>query len=261
MNDFKEHVALITGSASGIGRAMAEKFAKTGANVVIADINLGHAEETAHQISAEYKTQTLALQMDVSSEEDVQQGVQKIINKFDRIDTLISNAGIQTIASIFEFKFSDWKRLLSIHLDGGFLTARACMQEMKKRKGGSIIFTGSVHSFEASKEKSAYVTAKHGLLGLTRAIAKEGAPYNIRANLIGPGFVRTPLVDKQIPEQAKALNITEEQVVKDVMLGDTIDGEFTTTNDVAETALFLAGFETNALSGQSLIVSHGWHMQ
>lgn len=261
MKDFTGHVAFITGAASGIGRAMAEKFAANGAKVVIADIRLDQAEETAAHISAAYQTQTLALKMDVSSEEEVRLGVAEIINTFGKVDTLISNAGIQTISSIFEFTFSDWKRLLSIHLDGGFLTAQACMREMKKSGGGAIIFTGSVHSFEASKEKAAYITAKHGLLGLMRAIAKEGAPYNIRANLIGPGFVRTPLVDKQIPEQAKALNIPEDQVIKEVMLGNTIDGEFTSTNDVAETALFLAGFDTNALSGQSLIVSHGWHMQ
>jgi 3-hydroxybutyrate dehydrogenase len=132
---------------------------------------------------------------------------------------------------------------------------------IEKKNGGRIIVIGSVHSFEASKNKAAYVTAKHGLLGFVRAVAKEGAEHNISSNLIGPGFVKTPLVEKQIPEQAKTLGISEEDVVKKVMLGETIDGEFTTVDDVADVALFLAGFPTNALSGQSIIVSHGWHIQ
>jgi 3-hydroxybutyrate dehydrogenase len=109
--------------------------------------------------------------------------------------------------------------------------------------------------------KAPYVTAKHGLLGLCRVVAKEGAQYNVRANVVCPGFVRTPLVDKQIPEQANELGISEEDVIKRVMLKDTVDGEFTTTGDVAAAVLFLAGFETNALTGQSLVVSHGWFME
>jgi 3-hydroxybutyrate dehydrogenase len=132
---------------------------------------------------------------------------------------------------------------------------------MYQRKSGSIVYMGSVHSKEASVLKAPYVTAKHALLGLCKVVAKEGAPYNVRANVVCPGFVRTPLVDKQIPEQANALGIGEAEVIKRVMLKDTVDGEFTTTADVAEAVLFLAGFDTNALTGQSLVVSHGWFMQ
>jgi 3-hydroxybutyrate dehydrogenase len=120
---------------------------------------------------------------------------------------------------------------------------------------------GSAHSHEASKLKSAYVTAKHGLIGLCKTVAKEGASRNVRANVVCPGFVMTPLVEKQIPEQAKALGISEADVVKNVMLKETVDGEFTTVDDVANTVVFLAGFETNALTGQSIVVSHGWFMQ
>jgi 3-hydroxybutyrate dehydrogenase len=120
---------------------------------------------------------------------------------------------------------------------------------------------GSVHSKEASVLKAPYVTAKHGLMGLARVIAKEGAPYGVRANVVCPGFVKTPLVEKQIPEQAKELGLSEEEVVSKVMLKNTVDGEFTTTDDVAQAVLFLAAFESNALTGQSLVVSHGWHMQ
>ena len=177
------------------------------------------------------------------------------------VDILVSNAGIQIVKAIDEFPFAEWKKMLSIHLDGAFLTTKACLQHMYKRKGGSIIFIGSVHSKEASLLKAPYVTAKHGLVGLCKVVAKEGAKHGVRANVVCPGFVRTPLVDKQIPEQAKALGISEDEVVHNVMLRETVDGEFTTTEDVAEAALFFAAAKTNALTGQSLIVSHGWFME
>jgi 3-hydroxybutyrate dehydrogenase len=128
-------------------------------------------------------------------------------------------------------------------------------------RGGSVIYMGSVHSKEASVLKAPYVTAKHGLLGLARVVAKEGAKHGVRANVICPGFVFTPLVEKQIPEQAKELGISEEDVIKTVMLKNTVDGEFTTVEDVAKLAVFLAGFGNNALTGQSVVVSHGWYME
>jgi 3-hydroxybutyrate dehydrogenase len=151
--------------------------------------------------------------------------------------------------------------MLAVHLDGAFLTTKACLKYMYPANSGSIIYMGSVHSKEASPLKSAYVTAKHGLLGLARVLAKEGAKHNVRANVVCPGFVRTPLVDKQIPEQAKALGISEDEVIKNVMLKNTVDGEFTTVEDVAQAVLFFAGSQSKALTGQSLIVSHGWVME
>jgi 3-hydroxybutyrate dehydrogenase len=199
--------------------------------------------------------------MDVADERAVERGIADTMAKYGRIDVLVSNAGIQIVKPIVDFPFADWKRLLAIHLDGAFLTTKACLKHMYAARCGSIVYMGSVHSKEASVLKAPYVTAKHGLLGLCRVVAKEGAKYNVRANVVCPGFVRTPLVDKQIPEQAKALGISEEDVIKHVMLKDTVDGEFTTTADVAAAVLFLAGFETNALTGQSLVVSHGWFME
>jgi 3-hydroxybutyrate dehydrogenase len=161
-----------------------------------------------------------------------------------------------------KLEYNDWRKLLSIHLDGAFLTSKACLKQMYQAgNGGSIIFMGSVHSKWASKLKAPYVTAKHGLLGLCRVIAKEGAEHGVRCNVICPGFVRTPLVDKQIPEQAQTLSVSEEDVVKKVMLGETVDGEFTTVEDIAQVALLFASFESNALTGQSLIASHGWFME
>jgi len=177
------------------------------------------------------------------------------------VDILVSNAGIQIVHPLEEFSLADWRRMLAIHLDGAFLTTRACLPHMYKAGRGSIIYMGSVHSKEASRLKAPYVTAKHGLIGLAKAIAKEGAAHGVRANVICPGFVRTPLVDKQIPEQAAHLNISEEDVIKKIMLKDTVDGEFTTLQDVAEVALLFASFPSNALTGQSLVVSHGWFMQ
>jgi len=141
------------------------------------------------------------------------------------------------------------------------LTTKACLRHMYQGTGGAIIYIGSVHSKEASLLKAPYVTAKHGLIGLCKVVAKEGAKHGVRANVVCPGYVRTPLVDKQIPEQAKALGISEDEVVHNVLLRETVDGEFTTTEDVAGAVLFFAAAQTNALTGQSLIVSHGWFME
>ena len=174
---------------------------------------------------------------------------------------LVSNAGIQIVAPLEDLEFADWKRLLAIHLDGAFLCTRAALRQMYKQGSGSIIYMGSVHSKEASLFKAPYVTAKHGLMGLAKVVAKEGAEHGVRANVICPGFVRTPLVAKQILERAKSLGISAEAVIRDVMLKETVDGEFTTAQDVAEATLFFASFESNALTGQSLTISHGWSMQ
>ncbi|WP_341317524.1 3-hydroxybutyrate dehydrogenase [Paraburkholderia sp. IMGN_8] len=253
-------VAVVTGAASGIGEQCARKLASLGAAVVIADLNLGNAQKAASSI-IEAGGKALAIEMDVTNEDAVDQGIENVVEEFGGIDVLVSNAGIQIVNSIEEYAFTDWKKMLAIHLDGAFLTTRAAIRHMYAAgRGGSIVYMGSVHSHEASKLKSAYVTAKHGLLGLARVVAKEGGPRGVRANVVCPGFVRTPLVDKQIPEQAKALGISEADVVKNVMLKETVDGEFTTVEDVANTVAFLAGFESAALTGQSVIVSHGWSM-
>jgi 3-hydroxybutyrate dehydrogenase len=252
--------AVITGAAGGIGRAIAELYVAEGATVAIADLKLDAAEATAAALSKAGPGKALAIAMDVSSEEQVNNGIAKVIATCGAIDIAISNAGIQIVYPLQDFPFADWKKLLAIHLDGAFLVTKACLPHMYERKSGSIIYMGSVHSKEASPLKSAYVTAKHGLLGLARVVAKEGAEHGVRANVICPGFVRTPLVEKQIPEQAAELGISQDEVVKKIMLGETVDGEFTQMTDVADVALFLAAFPNNALTGQSLVVSHGWYM-
>jgi 3-hydroxybutyrate dehydrogenase len=256
----EDKVAVITGAASGIGKEIARTFAQAGATVVIADRDAAAAQEAAEELG-HYGQRTLAIAMDVTSEPDVGSGMANVIEACGRIDVLVSNAGIQIVAPLDQLPFADWKRLLAIHLDGAFLTTRAALKHMYRQGGGSIIYMGSVHSKEASLLKAPYVTAKHGLIGLAKVVAKEGAQHGVRANVICPGFVRTPLVDKQIPEQAQKLGISEDAVIKDIMLKDTVDGEFTTVRDVADAALFFASFASNALTGQSLIVSHGWFMQ
>ena len=251
-------VALITGAASGIGHAIAKRFLEADGRVVIADLKADGAKASAKELAS--GKSAIGVGMDVSKEDQVNAGVEETVKTFGRVDILVSNAGIQIVYPIEEFPFADWKKLLAIHLDGAFLTTKACVKHMYKQKGGALIYMGSVHSHEASPLKAAYVAAKHGLLGLARVMAKEGAHRNVRSNVICPGFVLTPLVEKQIPEQAKELGISEERVVKEVLLGETVDKEFTTLDDVAEVALFLAAFKTNALTGQSICVSHGWHM-
>jgi 3-hydroxybutyrate dehydrogenase len=260
MSRFDGKVGIITGAASGIGKEIALRFAGAGGIPVIADLNLDAADATAREIKGN-GADAFAVAMNVVDETAVEKGVADTIAKYGRIDVLVSNAGIQIVKPVVDFPFADWKRLLAIHLDGAFLTTKACLRHMYQAKSGSIVYMGSVHSKEASVLKAPYVTAKHGLIGLCKVVAKEGAEHNVRANVVCPGFVRTPLVDKQIPEQAKELGISEEEVIKHVMLKDTVDGEFTTTADVAEAVLFLAGFKTGALTGQSLVISHGWFMQ
>lgn len=256
----KDKVAVVTGAASGIGKEIARTFARAGAKLAIADLDAAGADLAAAELNRE-GGRAIAVPMDVTSEVQVDAAIASVVEAFGRIDVLVSNAGIQIVAPLEELAFADWKRLLAIHLDGAFLTTRAALRYMYKQGGGSIIYMGSVHSKEASLLKAPYVTAKHGLIGLAKVVAKEGAKHGVRANVICPGFVHTPLVAKQIPEQAKTLGISQEAVIREVMLKETVDGEFTTVQEVAEAALFFASFESNAMTGQSLVVSHGWFMQ
>jgi 3-hydroxybutyrate dehydrogenase len=257
----KDKVAVVTGAASGIGKEIALRFAEEGAKVAIADLNQDGADAVAREIDGSGKT-AIGIAMDVTDERQVDTGFEKVDRRLGGVDVLVSNAGVQIVDPLEKFDFAKWKKLLAIHLDGAFLTTRAALREMyAKGRGGSIIYMGSVHSKEASVLKAPYVTAKHGLIGLAKVVAKEGAAHGVRANVICPGFVRTPLVDRQIPEQAKKLDISEDEVIRNVMLKETVDGEFTTTADVAEVALLFAAFPSNALTGQSLVVSHGWFMQ
>ncbi|MBC7780333.1 MAG: 3-hydroxybutyrate dehydrogenase [Proteobacteria bacterium] len=254
-------VALVTGAASGIGRAIVETFAQAGCAVAIADLNLAGAEAVAEAITAD-GGRALGVSMDVTDEAQVEAGFDACMNAFGHIDVLVSNAGIQIVKAVQDFEFAEWRKMIAIHLDGAFLCTRAALKRMYAAdRGGVLLYMGSVHSKEASALKAPYVAAKHALVGLAKTVAKEGGPKGVRTNVICPGFVKTPLVLKQIPDLAREHGMTEEEVAKKIMLKETVDAEFTTLDDVAQTALFLASFPTNALTGQSVIVSHGWHME
>jgi 3-hydroxybutyrate dehydrogenase len=256
----ENRIALITGAGRGIGRAIAEAYGREGAKVAVADLSLETAQETVTAIEQAGGT-AMALEMDVTDEDAVDVNVSFVVKQWGGLDIALANAGVQHIDPVHKLAYSDWSKVMSVHLDGAFLVTRAALKHMYKNGGGTMLYMGSVHSLEASPLKAPYVAAKHGMLGLCRAVAKEGAEHGVRSNIICPGFVRTPLVDKQIPEQAKELGISEEEVISKVMLKNTVDGEFTTLEDVAELAVHLAAFPSAALTGQSIVVSHGWHMQ
>jgi 3-hydroxybutyrate dehydrogenase len=256
-----DRIAVVTGAASGIGLHIAQTFAREGAKVCIADLSLEAARAAADGIERGGGS-AMAVAMDVADEKAVERGFDEVTGAYGVADVLVSNAGIQHIDAVDKLSFENWRRLIAIHLDGGFLTTRAMLRRLyPTKRGGSVIYMGSVHSHEGSPLKAPYVAAKHGLLGLCKVVAKEGAAHGVRANVICPGFVRTPLVDKQIPEQAKELGISEADVVQKVMLKETVDGEFTTTEEIAQLAVFMATFPGKGLTGQSVVVSHGWHMQ
>jgi 3-hydroxybutyrate dehydrogenase len=251
---------VITGAGGGIGLEIARTFVREGARVAVADLDGDAATRAATEL-ARGAGQAIPLAMDVTREQQVDAGMTRAVETFGRLDILVCNAGVQVISRLEALTLADWQRVLAVHLDGAFLATRAALRHMYPSGRGSIIYMGSVHSKEASVLKAPYVAAKHGLIGLAQVIAKEGARHGVRANVVCPGFVLTPLVQRQIPEQARALGISEDEVVSNVMLRETVDGEFTTTQDVAEAALFFASFESAALTGQSLVVSHGWSMQ
>jgi 3-hydroxybutyrate dehydrogenase len=254
-------VALVTGAARGIGYAIAHRFAVEGASVAILDLDQSLCDESAASIKGDTGGKALGLQTDITNEDEVQAAVEKVLSEYGAIDILVSNAGNQIIGSLDKFSYQDWRKIMSVHLDGAFLVTRACLQHMYARgTGGSLIYLGSVHSKLASVLKAPYVTAKHGVLGLCRAVAKEGAAHGVRANVICPGFVLTKLVEKQIPEQAEILGLSEEDVIRKVMLKDTVDGHFTTVEEIASAAVFLASADSLAFTGQSMNVTHGWCM-
>ncbi|MCX5774466.1 MAG: 3-hydroxybutyrate dehydrogenase [Fusobacteria bacterium] len=260
--DMTGKVALITGSTKGIGKGVAELFAKSGANVVVVGRNQDEANAVAKEISEKFGKEALGLKMDVSVEAEITAGFKKITEKFGRLDALINNAGIQIIKPFDEFDFeNEWKKLMSINVDGVFLASKEAFKIMKTQPaGGKIITIGSIHSFLVSPNKGAYCTAKHALLGMTRSIAKDGGKYNIAANLVGPAFVLTDLVRNQIKDRVKFEGLSEEEVMK-AMVKDTVDSKFTTEEEVASLCLFLASAPGNAYTGQSMMVSHGWGMQ
>ncbi len=259
IGSLKGKVAIITGSNGGIGRGIADTFAENGANVVVTnEASIDIAQKAADEITEKSGKKALGIKLDLLKEESIIDCIKTTLDTYGKIDILVNNAGIQIIKAVEDYTTKDWDLLTGIMFRGSFIMTRECIKAMKKRgEGGKIIFTGSVHSFYASPNKIGYIASKHGETGMVRALAVECSKDNISANLVAPGFVMTELAKKQIPERAKLNHCTEEEV-KESMVQYTVDGKFTTVEEVAHAALFFAAFEGTALTGQSLVVSHGW---
>ena len=255
----KGKTALVTGSTSGIGLGIAEAFAKRGAHIVLNgfgradDIEALRAKLAAdHGVTVRYDA------ADMTRPDEIGAMVKKAIAEFGAVDVLVNNAGIQHVAPIEEFPAEKWDAIIAINLVASFHTMRHAVPAMKKRKWGRIINIASAHALVASPFKSAYVAAKHGVAGLTKTVALEVAEAGITVNAICPGYVRTPLVEKQIPDTAKARGITEEQVVKDVLLAAQPTKQFVTVGQVASLAAYLASDEAASITGAILSVDGGW---
>lgn len=255
----KGKTALITGSTSGIGLGIAEKLAAAGANIVLN--GLGAAAEIEEIRARLEKRHAVAVRYDAANMTDgaaIAGMIAKALDEFGAIDILVNNAGIQHVAPIDEFPPDKWEAIIAINLVSSFHTIRSALPAMKKRKWGRIINIASAHALVASPFKSAYVAAKHGLAGLTKTVALEVGALGITVNAICPGYVRTPLVEKQIPDTARARGISEEEVVKTVLLSAQPTGKFVTIGEVASLALYLASEDAASINGALMSIDGGW---
>jgi 3-hydroxybutyrate dehydrogenase len=252
-------VALVTGSTSGIGLAIAQAFAAEGADIVIN--GFGAADDIEKEragIESRFAVRCLYSAADMSKGDEIAAMVAEAQIKLGSLDILVNNAGIQFVAPVEEFPVEKWEQILAINLSAAFYAMRAAIPAMKERKWGRIINTASAHALVASPFKSAYVAAKHGIAGLTKTVALETATFGITANAICPGYVWTPLVEKQIPETMQARGLTREQVINDVLLHAQPTREFVTVEQVAALAVFLASDAAKSITGGILPIDGGW---
>ncbi len=251
--------ALVTGSTSGIGLAMARALAAQGANITINGFGEKDAiEKERAGIEKEFGVKVLYSPADMTKPAEIAAMVKTSTQTFGSLDVLINNAGIQHVAPIEEFPIEKWDQIVAINLSSAFHTIRAAVPGMKSRKWGRIISTASAHSLVASPFKAAYVSAKHGLAGLTKTVALEVATFGITCNCISPGYVWTPLVEKQIPDTMKARGMTEEQVKRDVLLAAQPTKEFVTVDQVADLAIYLCSDAAKSITGANLSIDGGW---
>jgi 3-hydroxybutyrate dehydrogenase len=253
----KGKVALITGSTSGIGLSMARAFANAGYNLVIHGLELDGAE-IARSIEQEYPIDTHYSSADLRNPTEIDGMVSQAISKFGTIDVLINNAGIQYVSAIESFPLNKWNDIISVNLTASFCTSKAVWEGMKQKKWGRIINISSAHGLTASEFKSAYVASKHGLVGLTKVLALEGADFGITANAICPGFVKTPLVEKQIADLVIKHDISEEEVIQNIILQKHAIKDFVNSDSIAALALFLASDQASMITGTSMPIDGGW---
>jgi 3-hydroxybutyrate dehydrogenase len=255
----KGKTAVVTGSTSGIGLAIARAIAGDGANVVINGFGDKAAiEKERTGIEKEFSVKALYSPADMTKPAEIADMIRTAEKTFGSVDVLVNNAGIQHVAPIEEFPIEKWDAIIAINLSAAFHAIRAAVPGMKTRKWGRIINTASAHSLVASPFKAAYVTAKHGLTGLTKTVALELATFGVTANCISPGYVWTPLVEKQIPDTMKARNMTAEQVKRDVLLAAQPTKEFVTVDQVASLALYLCSDAAAQITGANLSIDGGW---
>ena len=251
--------ALVTGSTSGIGLAIARALAAQGANITINGFGDKDAIETERsKIEKDFGVKALYSPADMSKAGDIADMVHTSETTFGSLDVLVNNAGIQYVAPIEEFPIEKWEQIIAINLSAAFYAIRAAVPGMKSRKWGRIISTASAHSLVASPFKSAYVSAKHGIAGLTKTVALEVATFGITSNCISPGYVWTPLVEKQIPDTMKARGMTADQVKRDVLLAAQPTKEFVTVDEVADLAVYLCSDAARSITGANLSIDGGW---
>ena len=255
----KSKAAVVTGSTSGIGLAIARALAKEGANVLINGFgDAGEIEKERSGIEKEFGVRAIYSPADMTKPEEIAEMVQTAEKTFGSVDVLVNNAGIQFVSPVEEFPIEKWNQIIAINLSSAFHGMRAAVPGMKKRKWGRIISTASAHSLVASPFKSAYVSAKHGIAGLTKTVALETAANGITVNCISPGYVWTPLVEKQIPDTMKARNLTRDQVINDVLLEAQPTKQFVTVDEVAAIAVFLCSDAAKQITGANISVDGGW---
>ena len=258
----KQKTAVVTGSTSGIGLGIARALAQQGANVVLNGFgDKAEIEKARAGIEAEFAVKAAYSPADMTKPADIAAMIKTAQQTFGSADILVNNAGIQHVAPIEEFPVDKWDAIIAINLSSAFHAIRAAVPGMKARKWGRIINTASAHSLVASPFKAAYISAKHGLAGLTKTVALELATFGITCNCISPGYVWTPLVEKQIPDQMKSRNMTEEQVKRDVLLAAQPTKEFVTVDQVAALALYLCSDAAAPITGANISIDGGWTAQ
>jgi 3-hydroxybutyrate dehydrogenase len=251
--------ALVTGSTSGIGLGIAKAFAEAGANIMLNGMgDPAQIEEVRDQIAGEHNVKVVYSGADMSKGADIEKMMEQADSELGGVDILVNNAGIQHVAPVEEFPAEKWDAIIAINLTSAFHTTRLAVPAMKQRQWGRIINVASAHALVASPFKSAYVSAKHGIAGLTKTVALETAEHGITVNAICPGYVLTPLVQKQIPDQAKARGISEEEVVRDVLLAAQSTKKFVEVRQLAALAVFLCSEEAASMTGTLLPVDGGW---